>query len=390
MGPFHRAAAGVGFAAVAVLVAGSVVACGSSGGDSAKLSCPDAAVAGLAVALGGRANSPAPVLPSSLGAMIDKVMDDRKGVTAIRVDGEPKIVCGLRFTANPKATEAKKEERKKFRRLVGTVLNRTHAVRPEADPLRALSYAANAAQPGGTVMLVDSGLQTVPPLDFRANDLLYADPDAVVRDLKRRGLLPDLRERVVVLAGIGYVADPQADLDDATRQRLVTMWERLVRAGGATDVKVLTEPVTKESAVKQPTVSPVTIRVVENAKPGCGQEIILPDDGAVGFVPNTATIKDPARARALLGQVATWMAENGHATVALVGTVAHYGPDQGNGGLSRARAQRVAELLRELGVPGNRVSARGDGWGPFPSKDAPPDPTYDQQNRRVVLRFSCA
>lgn len=49
------------------------------------------------------------------------------------------------------------------------------AVEKGADPLTALSRAAAAAGQGGTVVLVDSGLQTVAPLDFSAAELLDAD-----------------------------------------------------------------------------------------------------------------------------------------------------------------------------------------------------------------------
>jgi hypothetical protein len=47
-------------------------------------------------------------------------------------------------------------------------------------------------------------------------------------------------------------------------------------------------------------------------------------------------------------------------------------------------------VLVDLGVDGGRIAAQGAGWGPFPTKDAPPNPADDQRNRRVVISITCA
>ena len=84
-----------------------------------------------------------------------------------------------------------------------------------------------------------------------------------------------------------------------------------------------------------------------------------------------------------------FLTQNADAQVKLVGTIAHYGTDAGDSGLSRQRAQRVREVLVDLGVDGSRIAAHGDGWGPFPAKDSPPNPADDQRNRRVVISITC-
>jgi OOP family OmpA-OmpF porin len=380
---------GAGFAMAVVLTAVSATACGPEDTARAKPpSCPEIAVPGVAIAFGGRANSAAPVVPTAWDTALDTVMDAEEGFTIVRVDGQPTVVCGQRFKSRARSTEAKKKEKRVFKQFAHAVLGHVRAVEPEADPLRALSYAATAAQPGGTVLLVDSGLQTVAPLDFRKPGLLNDDPDALVRDLRRRNLLPDLKDRKVVLAGIGYAAEPQIRLDEATRKRLVALWEKIARAGGATDVTVVPNPNTRAAIVDEPKVSLVPIAALDSIQLRCDTKSILSED-EIGFVPDTADIKDPAKARDLLGTFADWLADVPQAKVMLVGTVAHYGVDNGNTGLSRRRAERVAELLVELGVAGDRITARGAGWGPFPKKEAPPGPEHDQQNRRVVLSIDC-
>ncbi|MFY1637651.1 OmpA family protein [Solwaraspora sp. WMMB335] len=373
--------------AALVVLAGLLAGCGAS----ERSGCPDTAVAGLAVAIGARANSPAPVLPSSLDEALDQVMDAEQGFTAIRVDGDPTIACGMRFNQEAQSTNGKAAERRAYQAFVHAALADVRSVQPEADPLRALSYAATVGPPGGTVLLVDSGLQTVAPLNFAENPaLLDADPGAVVADLRQRDLLPDLTDRRVVLAGIGYTAAPQPDLDDARRRRLVALWTQIAEASGAVEVTVAEEANTKVAATEEPAVASVDVGAVATLPPTCDLDLILWDDGAVGFAPESAELADLAAARSTLAQVAARFTEHPSATVELVGTVAHYGSRSATGtGLSQQRADRVKAILVDLGVAAGRIRATGAGWGPYPTPDAPPDPRSDQLNRRVTLTVSC-
>jgi outer membrane protein OmpA-like peptidoglycan-associated protein len=201
-------------------------------------------------------------------------------------------------------------------------------------------------------------------------------------------LLPDLSERKVHLIGIGYTAEPQAQLDDARRAKLVAIWQEIVKASGGEPISDQ-QPVTGESAIAVPPVSAVPIPPLDNIEIDCNTESVLYDNGAVGFQPDRAEFKDQAAARATLQQFAAWLVKHRSARVEVIGNVAHWGQDQGDAGLSRARALRVADVLVKLGVDRSRITARGDGWGPYPTKNAPPDPAHDQRNRRVVLRITC-
>src|SRR6185369_7770027 len=57
--------------------------------------CPIAARPGLAIAVGGRANAPAPDVPDRVGELIDKAVTEGTGIDVIRVDGHPSIACAL-------------------------------------------------------------------------------------------------------------------------------------------------------------------------------------------------------------------------------------------------------------------------------------------------------
>jgi outer membrane protein OmpA-like peptidoglycan-associated protein len=329
------------------------------------------------------------VVPDRVGQLIDKAVTDGTGIDVIRVDGRPTIACVVSFTSDAANPVARADDLNRFKLQARGILGATRAKEPEANPLQALVLASHAAGPGGPVVLIDSGLQTVAPLDFRVPGLLDADPDAVARALSDSGYLPDLSGHTVVLAGIGYTATPQSSLDERRRANLVRIWEKIVTAGGAT-VETVTTPNTADAPKNLPAVSPVDVPPTDVIRIACNTDSILSNDGAVGFQPDSTTFVDSARARQALAEFAAFLTRNGDARASLVGTIAHYGTDDGDSGLSRLRAERVREVLVDLGVDGSRITAHGAGWGPFPSKDGPPSPADDQRNRRVVISITCA
>jgi outer membrane protein OmpA-like peptidoglycan-associated protein len=155
-------------------------------------------------------------------------------------------------------------------------------------------------------------------------------------------------------------------------------------------VETVATPNTADAPKNLPAVSPVEVPPTDVIRIACNTDSILSNDGAVGFQPDSTTFVDSGRARQALAEFATFLTRNGDARASLVGTIAHYGTDDGDSGLSRLRAERVRAVLVDLGVDGSRITAHGAGWGPFPSKDGPPSPADDQRNRRVVISITCA
>ena len=323
-----------------------------------------------------------------MGALIDQAVTDGTGIDVIRVDGHPSIACAMSFKSDAANPVALADDLNRFKQQARGAVSATRAKVRRPTRLQALTLAAASAGPGGTVVLVDSGVQTVAPLDFHVPGLLDADPDAVVKELSTSGYLPDLSGRTVVLAGIGYTAAPQSPLDDRRRANLVHIWEKIVTAAGATE-QTVTSPNTAAALADVPAVSPVDVPPTDVIRIGCNTESILSNDGAVGFQPDSTTFVDSGLARQALAEFATFLKQNTRRRAELVGTVAHYGTDDGDGGLSRSRAQRVRDVLVELGVDGGRIVAHGAGWGPFPTKAGPPSPTDDPRNRRVVVTITC-
>jgi outer membrane protein OmpA-like peptidoglycan-associated protein len=358
--------------------------------------CPTGPVpSGLAIAVGARANSAKPVWPTELDPEVTAIINateeriPNQGVTLVRVDGAPSIGCVMTFDASANNPAARKRNSDQFLAAVRSRMAELAAAAAEANPLEALSTASHAAGPGGTVVLIDSGLQTAAPLDFRKPGLLEADIDSVVTAMAKTKDLPDLRHQKVILAGIGYTAPPQAPLDESQRAHLIELWQRLATAAGASPVVVVTKPATTPSATGLPKVSLAPVPPPGELNLGCNTQSTLPDDGPVGFQPDRTDFADAAAARAALADFATWLARNPTAEGVVTGSTAHYGTDAGKGGLSQARADRVRSLLIDLGARPNQVTAVGMGWGPFPTKTAPPDPISDPRNRRVVIQLIC-
>ncbi len=357
--------------------------------------CPTSpAVKGLAVAVGDRANNARPAWPAGLDPALAKVMNATEkgapdGVTFVRADGSPTIGCVMTLDTSASNPTALKTFRTEFISAVQGEVASLPARSPQANPLTALSRASAAAGPGGTVVLIDSGLQTVPPLNFKAEDLLDADPGLVVSELAKADDLPDLHGQNVILDGIGYTSLPQQPLSPSQLSHLVTLWQRIVKAAGAASVMTVTTPDTTVSASGLPLVSIVPVPPPGNIALGCDKESVLSDNGPVGFIANETTFRDPSAARKDLARIANWLVRNRTANAVVTGSIAHYGTDDGNSGLSRARAVSIRAVLLSLNVRPSQVTAAGMGWGPFPSKTAPPSPVADSLNRRVVVQLKC-
>ncbi|MET7423396.1 hypothetical protein [Dactylosporangium sp. NPDC005555] len=353
-------------------------------GEESTFTCPKPAHAGLAIAVGARANSPTPAPPAEVRKLIAETMQGCGRITVVRVDGRPSVAGDRVFAPTAKTRQNSDIEQAKFLKDVGELLTTAaKAVEPEANVLGALSVAAGAAGQGGTVVLIDSGVQTTDPMDLRTSNLPAKKPQVIAEALHRDKLLPDLTGRTVILSGIGYTAAPQTPLDDRNRNFLRDLWREIVIAAGVKEPVVLPDPNTSAAVQSNPSVGvvafPAGAILLE-----CNANSTLPDDGEVGFIPDQAEFRNPDAARNVLKGLAGFLTANSRAVVEIQGFVAHYG----RGDLSQRRADRVKQELVSLGAR-NPMTAKGMGWGPHPNPTAPPDPRYDQLNRQVVISISC-
>jgi len=388
-----RATTSVG--ASAVVLGLCLMGCSSSGTSTAATASFGCVQPGapLALAVGARANTPSPnAALSELSPLISSAASAQAPITVIRIDGQPHEVFGQSFSTDAGNSGSRQQDLDTFLQGLGNVIAKQLPARaPQADVLTALTLAAQATKPGGDVVLVDSGLQTVAPLEFQKDDLLQADPADVVNFLRGDQLLPDLKGRHVLLMGFGFTASPQPALDLEQQQNVVNIWRQIAEAGGASCVSVDSQPPGSASVSNVPAVSVVAVPTPPSINT-CG-DTVLNASNHVNFIENTATFIDPSGARATLQLLADKLA-NGEQRVKLIGTTATYGSVPYRINLSDERAEAVKQVLVSLGISASRISTEGVGtdWPGHVSDIGPggvllPGPA--EENREVIAQLSC-
>jgi len=366
------------------------------------LHCPALPDAPFAVAVGARANAAVPQLTGALDNRLQDAAHNGQRVTFVRVDGRPEQAYTDTYRVTSVSSGGKNQDWNDFYSRLQTAFSATtKAARPEADLLGALAVAGRATggAPGatarGTVVVADSGLQTVAPLRFQddGGSLLLADPADVVAGLKKAELLPDLTGRTVVFTGLGNTADPQPALDARLHRRLIAIWTAIVNASGAGCIDVLDEPAYPKSVRGTlPAVAVVPLPAPPTPPKPCG-ETVLGEANDVGFVAESDQFRDPEAARATIGTVAATM-RAGRQTAELIGTTANVGDLSGQVRLSAKRAVAVARVLSENGIGADRIHSTGQGsrfdgyvTDHGPSGELLPGPAA--RNRKVIVRLSC-
>ncbi|MFI9814017.1 OmpA family protein [Saccharothrix variisporea] len=375
------------------LVLAALAACSTASPPAPRLpaGCPVDAGQALTLVVGARMGSPRPTLPGEVEGLVEVAARSERKVQVVRVDGQPTVA----LAADVRITGKNETQREKqVSELVGKVKAFVEQLEPkqaEADVLGALAEAARVTPEGGTVVLVDSGLATAGAVSFREEGMWGANPGEVAAFLAAQRLLPGLTGRSVLLVGLGGTADPQPALNEDLRGRVGKLWREVVTKAGATCSGELAIPSRRDAF---PTTVPVTVvKLPEEPKPvPCGTTK-LEDSGSVGFVPDTADLRDPAAADRTLQSLAGVVA-GGAQRVTLVGNTAGGGPAAGHVELSTRRAEAVKSILVRLGVPADRIATRGDGnSGPYHENDLGPDgvliPAAAARNRSVVVELSC-
>lgn len=358
--------------ATTVLLGSLLAGCGG-GHDTQQGTTPEAAChlrpdAPTALAIGARANVPQRTPPDQVTALLDGNTAHDQRITIVRLDGAPRLVFGG-APAKGANTQDQKAKRSEFVASVKHVLDGTgvpateiRSQAPEADVLGALTLAARATPMGGNVIVMDSGLQTTAPLDFRQG-LLQTAPQTIVDYLSDEDAkqLPDLTGRQVMFSGLGDTAAPQARLDNRLRKQVIAIWTGIAHAAGARCVIVDDTPGTGDALSGRPPVSPVALPAPPPPPPPpCGTTSYGESDD-VGFVKDSDRFRTPGAAKATLRKLADVMRKNGDETLTLTGATSSEGSDAHNQTLSEKRAAAVKRVLVSLGVGAGRITTRGVG-----------------------------
>jgi outer membrane protein OmpA-like peptidoglycan-associated protein len=371
-----------------VAVAGSLAVMATMAG------CADKSepTGGLAIVVGARSNMPAPSLDATANDALETAVLSQSYLSVVVADGAPFEVQGGPLSADDTNQQVQNRDRERNRQLVRTTIAEAAAKTPETDLLRALDLAARAisGESGAhTIVVVDSGLSTVAPLDFTQAGLLDADPTELATSLKVTGQLPDLAGVDVVFQGLGDTALPQEPIGRAQRTNLIGIWQAVVEAAGGHGQSE-DAPLSGDAIPGLPSVTPVP----PGADFQCTAGTVVLTGGDVAFQPNSADFVDPAAAGEILRPIAAQMVD-AQLTATVTGTTARVNDLEGQRELSRERAQAVADALTSQGVPSASLTVVGLG-SEFPDYVQDHDsngaliPGAAAENRKVVIQLAGA
>ena len=319
-------------------------------------------------------------------------------VSVISVDGAPSLAAQDRFDI---AEQYRHADARKLDRDVQTrtelLLMQIAALRaddPEVDTLEALRLAARSLSGAGAdqtkaILVLDTGLSTCGLLNF-TNNLLSAEPEAVVEQLKERNGVPELQGITVVWQQLGDVAAPQEPLSPALLQRLEAIWRGVVEAGGGSFVYAGELPLSGEADPALPAVTPVSLPAeAPIAFDAASADFSVPQfltQEQVRFLPDSAAYADPDAAAAVIRPIADHLNAAPDFRLLLVGTTAGDGDTDFARTLSADRAEAVKATLSGMGVDGGRILTLGLGSSdPWHIAGVGTDSAAAEQNRKVVL-----
>jgi OmpA-OmpF porin, OOP family len=350
--------------------------------------------AGLAIVYGNRQNSPAPVTPAAIQPYIQQTARGGGQVTIIELDGMPYVVWPsspeVYQDSGPNGT-VKDQNFDRYAALINKGILDAKPRTREVDILGAVNLAARAIKPGGMIVIIDSGLSTVAPLDFSQKNALTVDPTDESIFVSASRDKTDLKGKSVEFFGLGSTAAPQPALDPASLQNLLDVWGSIFGKFNAGCSELNDSPVSGASA-GGPHVAIVPINPPTNPAPVCG-DTVLTNDGDAGFVPNEDKFLHPKAAEALLSIYAKLILNN-HYRVKLTGMTASDGSTTYRLNLSRSRAAAIKAVLVHDGVSASTITAVGVGTdSPYHVPDLDKKgvllPIPAQENRAVIVHLYC-
>ncbi|MDR0416100.1 MAG: OmpA family protein [Propionibacteriaceae bacterium] len=237
------------------------------------------------------------------------------------------------------------------------------------------------------IILIGSGLDDSGPLDTTAG-LLAGDPRQTAERVAAANPGLNLKGVTILATSLGYAAPPQAIASAAQRQLVSDLWATTLTRLGAT---VIVDPL-PAPACSVTTDQPVVPTEWPDVTVTCDAQVLTYElPSALLFDGDSAALRQGAAD--LLAEPVQILLDHPDTTVELVGhtaSTATVTQDESTR-LSTARAEAVAALLRQSGVAGSRVTARGVGDTEPKAEDLDPDGAQNEHaagERRVDLFIS--
>lgn len=254
------------------------------------------------------------------------------------------------------------------------------------NPFEVYARAVDITPPGGTIVMVTSGVSTANPTDLNKAGNWISQPEEFVAQVDPADI-PDASGLHVVFAGLGYPdGTHQAAPPTAAKKALTTLWLGLCEASGASSCTTIPGPV--GSGAPTATNSVPLVVFSETATPCMGTVTISSD---IAFGGDSYVLTDAADA--LLKPIADKLKTCPPGTpLNAYGHTAQIPSGADGINLATNRAQAVLDRLNLLGAPADTLgNAIGYGSVSHQIVDNMPGGRFDEelakQNRVVELVF---
>lgn len=362
---------------------------------TAAIACTDEQPAGgeaLILLVGTHGNAPGPDVPAMLACEIRATLQGGDPVAVVALDGDPAVVGTIRFASTAQNDTARGDDMTAAEKQVLDTVRGARATSDGSDLVAGLNVAADTAtslgSPHARIVVIDSGLPDRGALNMTTPGMIAADPSEVAGFLAGQHALDKVKGMTVDLIGIGYTTSPQQSLTPAMVANLTDILRQSLREAGAT-VRVRHAPRTGKAPDTPFTTVPAPLPASPQFTPN--RTTVYRDTSALGFLPDTAVLRDPAAARTVVSDLAAWLRANPDRRARITGTCASDGTKAGRQRLSSERAERIKALLIDLGVNPDQVTTVGAGYIADPP-DRRPDGSFDPAkaalNRSVRITTS--
>ncbi len=300
-------------------------------------------------------------------------------VSEIVIDGAPFVACNYQIEKPDKnISDSKRRQLAKTNASqILSELSKACGKTPECDPLSGISLSADALQSSSdeserTMIIFDSGLSTTSYLNFLESNLFDTPVDNIVRQLNELHAIPELQSIDVIWIGIGMTCgEAQDPLDSDHKHKLETLWEAILKAGGAESITFDKTPVSdQEYSMELPPCSAIPIESINPDFGGDTAQPTIPDvikwDGnsKLNFKGDSAEFANIDAAEKELTPIAECLKSNAQKTIYIFGMTASIAGGDANIPLSKSRAQACMDILSSKGVPESQMTCVGLGQLP--------------------------
>lgn len=349
----------------------------------------------LVLCIQNTANSAQPMLNDAdvIRTIHDTVRNNGE-VTVLEIDGKSYTVDTITSNIKSSVSDAKRDATanqitKQILSICGKAVPKT----AEIDVIQGLNMAArnlDASADEKTILYLGSALSTSGYLQFANQNLFETDIEDILQQLKEKCAIPSFPSGTkVVFGGLGDVVEPQQALSCKNIDMLRELMKTICEEGGAQIEYISSTPVTERNTADYPLVSTVTVYqdYVKGSVVDLSSVVSI-DSTQISFKPNSYELENQQSAADFLRPFAEAINKTSD-HIYICGTTATVGTESASIAFSEKRANTIYELLVELGVSPDKITAIGLGYNNnFHIPDilnGKLDETSAQKNRRVLI-----